>query len=114
MKIVLFGTDMASRKLMEYELRSEHEILSVVDNNKDKWGENYYGYVINAPDIIKKLQFDVILVAVINGWMDVRDQLRAMGVAVSKIRVAVGWSRLDYYDDELDEIFVVPKKHLCN
>lgn len=110
MKIVLFGTGMASGRLMSYKLRQEHEIVAVVDNNRTKWGENFSGYIIESPDAIKQRQFDIVLVAVINGWMDVRDQLREMGVAAGRIQIAVGWSRLDYYDDELDEIFVVPKR----
>lgn len=110
MKIVLFGTGMASCRLMSYKLRQEHEIVAVVDNNRKKWGEDFSGYIIESPDIIMQRQFDIVLVAVINGWMDVRDQLRSMGVASGSIQIAVGWSRLDYYDDELDEIFVVSKK----
>lgn len=110
MKLVLFGTGMAACRLMNYKLRQEHEIVAVVDNNRKKWGEDFSGYIIESPDVIMQRQFDIVLVAVINGWMDVRDQLREMGVAAGRIQIAVGWSRLDYYDDELDEIFVVPKR----
>lgn len=110
MKLVLFGTGMAACRLMSYKLRQEHEIVAVVDNNRKKWGEDFSGYIIESPDVIMQRQFDIVLVAVINGWMDVRDQLRSMGVASGSIQIAVGWSRLDYYDDELDEFFVVPKK----
>lgn len=67
-------------------------------------------YVIESPEVLKEKTYDKVLVAVINGWMDVYDQLRGMGIPKSRIEVAVGWSRVDYYDDPLDEIFVMPKK----
>ena len=67
-------------------------------------------YVIESPEVLKEKTYDKVLVAVINGWMDVYDQLRGMGIPKSRIEVAVGWSRVDCYDDPLDEIFVMPKK----
>lgn len=38
MKWILFGTGMASQKLMNYPLRPGKEIIAVVDNNSQKWG----------------------------------------------------------------------------
>lgn len=110
MRLVLFGTGMAANKLMKYSLRKENQIIAVVDNDSQKWGGKCGTYVIESPEVLKEKTYDKVLVAVINGWMDVYDQLRGMGIPKSRIEVAVGWSRVDYYDDPLDEIFVMPKK----
>lgn len=110
MRLVLFGTGMAANKLMKYSLRKENQIIAVVDNNSQKIGGKCGTYVIESPEILKEKTYDKVLVAVINGWMDVYNQLRGMGIPKSRIEVAVGWSRVDYYDDPLDEIFVIPKK----
>ena len=110
MRLVLFGTGMAANKLMKYSLRKENQIIAVGDNNSQKRGGKCGTYVIESPEILKEKTYDKVLVAVINGWMDVYNQLRGMGIPKSRIEVAVGWSRVDYYDDPLDEIFVIPKK----
>lgn len=110
MRLVLFGTGMAANKLMKYSLRKENQIIAVVDNDSQKWGGKCGRYVIESPEVLKEKTYDKVLVAVINGWMDVYDQLRSMGIPKRRIEVAVGWSRVDYYDDPLDEIFVIPKK----
>lgn len=39
MRLVLFGTGMAANKLMKYSLRKENQIIAVVDNDSQKWGE---------------------------------------------------------------------------
>lgn len=110
MKIILFGTGMAARRLMTYPLRREHSLIAVVDNNADKRGTDFYGHRIESPDIIREQNYDIVLLAVIGGWMDAWEQLREMGVPVDRIRHAVGWSRVDYFDDPLDELFVIKKK----
>ena len=110
MRIIVFGTGMVAQKLLVYPLRSEHEIVAVVDNNQEKWGKDFQGYTINAPDTIKDGIYDIVIVALMKGWMEVWDQLRQMGVPANRIEIAIGWSKLDYYDDPLDDYFVVAKK----
>lgn len=38
MKLILFGTGMAAKKLIQYQLRKENEITAVIDNDSQKWG----------------------------------------------------------------------------
>lgn len=110
MRIVVFGTGMSAKKLLSYPLRLKHEIVAVVDNNQEKWGSDFQGYKVSPPQSITDGIYDKVIVALMNGWMDVWEQLRQMGVPINKIEVATGWSRLDYFDDPLDEYFVVKKK----
>lgn len=110
MNIILFGTGMTAHRLMSYPLRKEHAIIAVVDNKEAKWGTDFCGYPIKSPAIIRKQEYDIVLLAIIGGWMDVWQQLREIGVPKSRIFHAVGWSRVDYFDDPLDELFMIPKK----
>ena len=110
MNIILFGTGMAARRLLGYPLRREHAIIAVVDNNEAKWGTDFCGHLIESPDVIRKQEYDIVLLAIIGGWMDAWQQLREMGVPKSHIFHAVGWSRVDYFYVPLDELFVIPKK----
>lgn len=78
------------------------------------WGSTLAGvsgsYKLGSPDTLMNVDFEVILLAVINGWMDVRDKCIDMGIEPDKIVLAEGWSRVDYYIDELDRYFDISKK----
>lgn len=84
--------------------------ISVVDNNRNKWGNMFCGYEIQNPDIIKNVEYSKVILAIMGGWMSVYKQLTDMGVKENDIIHAIGWSSLDYYNDELDEYFEVKKK----
>lgn len=111
MKIIVFGTGMVGKKLLSYPLQEDVQISLICDNNKKLWGTSILEYEIHSPEEIKGCDYDKVILAVINGWMDVRDQLIDLGVKREKIILAVGWSRVDYYPDTLDEYFVIEKKN---
>ena len=108
MKIVVFGSGMVARKLLAYPVKKEHTILYVCDNDSTKWGSRLAGYEIKAPEEVIKA--DMVLLAVVSGWMDVMKQLQDYGIPEDKILHAVGWSKLDYFTDPLDNIFDIEKK----
>ena len=108
MKIIIFGTGMVARRLMSYPLRPEHSILGICDNNSEKWGQDFFGYKVQPPESLGNA--DIIILAVVRGWMDVHKQLTDSGIASEKILHAVGWSKLDYFPDPLDMIFSITKK----
>lgn len=114
MKLAIIGTGQVATKLLSYPLQANVEIKGIYDNNPDKWGQLFHGHEIMAVDSIKPSEYDLVILAIINGWMDVEEQLLSLGVSKIKILLAVGWSRLDYFTDELDEYFLANKKEFLS
>lgn len=114
MKIAIYGAGMAGKKILSFPLRKNNEIVLLVDGNEKIWGSTLVGasgsYPIESPTALIDKEFDILLLAVINGWMDVRDKCINMGINSDKIILAEGWSKVDYYVDELDRYFDIEKK----
>ena len=115
MKIVVYGAGMVGKKILTFPLRRDNEIVLWLDSKEELWGNRLESagriYKIKSPDMIKETEFDILLLAVVNGWMDVMDKCLDMGVDHDKIVLAEGWSRADYYVDELDRYFDIQKKN---
>lgn len=114
MKIVIYGAGMVGKRILSFSLRRENEIVMWVDGNENLWGEMLEGnaglYSVESPDKLRDADFDILLLAVVRGWMDVRDRCLGIGIEQEKIILTEGWSRADYYVDELDRYFDIPKK----
>lgn len=109
MRLIVFGIGKAGRALLSYTLRGDNEIVAVVDNNKDVWGQTIETWTVSEPAIIDNISYDLILVAVMKDYYSVREQLLSMGVPGKKICPAIGWQKIRYMVDELDEYFQVEK-----
>lgn len=112
MKLIIFGVGKAGKKILSYPLRKNCEIVAVVDNNKEAWGTEVEGHKVLPPNSISNLSYDIILIAVMKYYYEVEEQLMSMGVSRDKIQPAVGWERIKYLSDELDEYFHVEKQNV--
>lgn len=72
-KIILWGTGEIANKLINVV---EDQIVLVVDNNEEKWGSNWNGYIINSPQHLNdfKENFDRIIIATAS-WKEIRNQI---------------------------------------
>ncbi len=63
-KIIIYGTGVYSKQLIEKGKINKNNIIFFIDDNKDKIGEYYYGKIIRNIDIIKnKISYDKIIIA---------------------------------------------------
>lgn len=62
-KLFLWGTGVvAKRVLKSVELDDKYDVLGIIDSNSAKWGEKFFGYSICSPEVLKKKEFDFIVV----------------------------------------------------
>lgn len=109
MKIVIFGTGSVARALLAYPLRANHSVVSVVDNDANKWGTEFFGYPIESPVVISQVEYDIVLLALTIGFREVRKQLLDMGVAYEHIVWGNGLWKAQHGSDPLDRFFIIPK-----
>lgn len=91
MKIAVYGVGMVE-KVLSFSLRKENEIVIWVDGNEKLRGEILEGtsssYTIDSAEKLKDNDFDILLLAVVGGWMDARDRCLAMGIEERQIILA--------------------------
>ena len=82
MKIIIFGT---GAYYQEYKRFIEKcEIVALIDNDSKKWGKELDGVKIYSPSEVLKYSFDYIYI--LSSYdIEMRDQLRSMGIAEEKI-----------------------------
>lgn len=111
MKIVLFGAGKVGTTFMRYSLRKDCQIVSVVDNDAEKWGKDFFGNLIESPMILQNLEFDILLLTIGGGAaIGVSDQLMEMGIEREKIVFASGWRNVEFCANRFDRFFIIPKK----
>ena len=62
-KLVIYGTGNSARKIFEYFKPSNFEIIAYVDSDKNKEFSIYEGRLIIAPDKLKYIDYDLIVIA---------------------------------------------------
>lgn len=77
-KVIIFGTGNLS-KILEKSLNENVEIVSYLDNNKDKWEEIYNGKKVINPMKLKKYDFDYILIGS-QFNQEIYEQLLSLGI----------------------------------
>lgn len=72
-KIILWGTGEIATRLLSIITDS---IVLVIDNDKEKWGNIWNGYVVNSPSVLTTFDgdFDRIVIASLN-WKVIRKQI---------------------------------------
>lgn len=112
MDIAIWGAGQVARKLLSYDLQAGNTIVGVFDNDKNKWDKcTLGGHSVESPHALAGRNFDFILLAVVRGIWDIKQQLIEMGISEQKILLGLGWSAVDYYQDTvLDMIFRIEKK----
>lgn len=82
-------------------------VKGIIDSSPNKQGTNWNGLNILNPDTIEKLDFDYILISVMN-WEDIVDVCKNKGIPEKKI--AVFWAKKMKYDflnlDRYENLFL--------
>lgn len=108
-KIYLFGSGRYSERFIE-QFGQYYDIAGIVDNNKDRWGENLLGIEIYSPTVLKELDVPFKVFICIKFFEDVLSQLKDMDIR----DISVYDPRLDY-DRPLKQTYhqeeTAPKKY---
>ena len=111
-RIIVFGAGDVGKRVLQYEAKTDVDILFVCDNSKVKWGEHIGKYEIVSPQRIIDTVFDYIIICLIDGkpLNEVYDQLLNMGIADDKIKFSFSPYALGICQSPLEEFFVIPSK----
>ena len=78
-KVLFFGSgtdaDQMMVKLKEYAGYYEDHILCFLDNDNTKWGLQLYGYDIKSPDMIRYIDYDLIIISSLKYKSEIIKQL---------------------------------------
>lgn len=79
-KVIIFGTGNFAKQFMQM-YGFDYDIAAVIDNRKDKHGEDFYGIKISGPEILESFEPRTYRVIVcIKNFMSVINQLEGMGI----------------------------------
>lgn len=92
MKICIFGTGKIYNRYKD-RLKSNVEIVCLIDNNKDKIGTYIDGIRVVSPNMLKNLEYDYICILSVYEE-DMRKQLRDLGVNPG---VIILWERCELF-----------------
>lgn len=85
LNIVVYGTGSSSEIFLNM-LRSNVNVICLLDSNKDKDGDKFHGYNIYHADVIKNLKYDYVVIA--SQFVDeIYNNLIILGVPISKILI---------------------------
>ncbi len=77
-RIVLFGTGAYYRKFKAMRF-VEDEVVGLIDNNKALWGQMLDGMAVNAPDKLREMSYDYIILLSAKAY-EMKDQLSKMDI----------------------------------
>lgn len=79
-KVIIFGSGLFAKQFMQM-YGGDYDIAAVIDNRKDKHGEEFYGVKINGPEVLDSFEPGSYRVIVcIKNFLSVMNQLEELGV----------------------------------
>ncbi len=79
-RAVVFGTGQAGTWALEMASACRLEVVYLVDNNRDVWGCERWGYTVRPPATLAQRDFDIVIVASVAGRDAIAAQLESMGL----------------------------------
>lgn len=79
-KLILFGSGNFTRKFLKL-YQTDYPVYAIVDNDQDKWGKEFEGFIIQSPNLFHQLdkgEYKVLIC--IKNYLSVMGQLDSMGV----------------------------------
>lgn len=101
-KVMIFGTGRLSQ-VLEKSLNSNVDIIGYIDNNQEKWGNQYNNRMVICPNDIKKYKFHYILIGS-QFNQEIYDQLLSLGI--DKKNIFQFSKYLQYTDDYVERSIV--------
>lgn len=110
-KVVVWGTGGLANRILSYPIKQGIEIIAVIDSDEQKWGNYFHGIAILPPSEMDKLTFSILIVLVGRGREIICQQMREMHYRINRIVMAEPLYGYDVFESNLDEFFVIPKRH---
>lgn len=93
-KLILFGSGNFAKKFMALYAQ-DYPVYAIIDNNRDKWGEEIAGVKVQSPELLNQFPSDACKVLIcIKNYVSVMNQLDQMGVSEYSVFDAnIGYAR---------------------
>ena len=93
-KVIIYGTGNLYEKY--YDKFYDLERIGVVDSNYKKHGMNIYGHIVGNPEIIKSMQYDFIILLILD-YYNLRQELILKGINANTIKTIDDYEFFDKY-----------------
>lgn len=84
MKAVIFGAGKVGKDFFQ-AIKNREEVISFIDNDIKKHGKEICGVTIRSIKELDKLQYDVIYIACLKNYMEIKNQLAEYGISPDRI-----------------------------